>query len=181
MNDPPISPSKAAKILFLVSFAVVSVGVFTFLNNVELSGGGATTWLGPPSEATDLLEKVRIVTNGPNQGGSLFDVSLGIPENSKELKSGEDLTVSVDLTNIGRIVEETGNVKATLNYIVTDRDNGNIVYLEHTIVDVGPQKQFLKSLDLQELSPGNYKVFGELVYEGKWAVASEEFKIKRWS
>lgn len=176
-NKNPLG--KQIKITAIVAVLFLGAGLLTQFGSA--GSDGITSWLGPENGGLSLGDKLKIVIDSPAESNSLFDVILAIPEDYREISQGEDLVMSIELTNIGLDDSESQIVEGDLTHIVTNTENGDVVFIEHETVDVRTQTQFLKTLNLQELSPGNYKVFTELIYAGnKWAAASESFRVSRW-
>lgn len=113
-----------------------------------------------------ILEKTKAISD------ALFDIILTIPEKSKEIISGEDLLVSIELINFGG----PGETDVSINYIITNSE-GDIVLIEHEKRIVETQASFLKEIDLPDVMYGDYKLFVELLYSNTSAIATEEFKV----
>lgn len=152
-------------IVFILSVWVASL--MPGLRGVTMSmGAGVPTLKG----ITTSLK--AIPTLGAGENGALFDVILNVPEKSKALSPGDGLLISVELNNVGSQKTDT-----LLTYIVTREDGGDIVYIEHEHRAVETQDQFLKTIDLQELPFGEYKIYLHMLYANATATASGEFKI----
>ena len=157
-------------------YSLIGVMAVLFVGAVYLSNssfGGMTTYLGaPPALArTDPTLKV-LPSLGTGTGFALFDIILTIPEKSQVLSPGEELLLSVELTNFG---EQLTTAKIT--YIITRADGGEIVFIEHESKEVKAQAQFLKTLALQELPLGKYYIYAHLLYGESTATASGEFTV----
>lgn len=102
----------------------------------------------------------------------MFDVKLSIPEKYKLISPGEDVSVIVELINFG----EAEKTNVSISYIVTNA-RGDIVLMEHEKKVVEPQMSYLKTIDLPYLESGNYKLFVELLYSNRSAIANGEFNV----
>ena len=114
----------------------------------------------------------------------LFDINLKILSDisSKKTMTGFTissegiLTIQIGLLNIG----DPGRVSATVNYRIEDV-TGNIVYDKTEIVPVETQNEFIKELDVSNLSDGKYTAVAILTYEGQKepARAEEVFYVQK--
>lgn len=104
-------------------------------------------------------------------GDALFDIVLTIPEKSREIESGEDLLISLELINFGG----PGETDVSIAYIITN-SKGDIVLIEHEKRVVETQVSFLKTIDIPDLSYGKYKLFVEMLYSNTSAIATGEFR-----
>src|SRR3989338_1658101 len=145
-------------------YLILVVGVFLLIGGISLlsnSGNKVTSFLDSnPTSLRDIIPSLKTVPSlGANADGALFDISLTIPEKSQSLSPEEELLLSIELTNIGS--QETN---VALTYLITRKEGGEIVYIEHENRMVQTQDQFLKSLLLQELPAGNYYVYVHILY-----------------
>lgn len=154
---------------------VLLVGGISFLG--DNSSNIITTSLGTePSPLQRLTPALRSVPGlGSGAGQALFDVTLTIPQNSVSLSPGEELLLSVELTNFG--LEPT---EADLTYIISRAQGGEIVYIEHEKRPVEQEDHFLKTIALQDLPFGIYKVYVHVLYANGTATgtASGEFNAE---
>ena len=159
---------KRFYVYFSALFAVVVLlGIFSLLG----SKGITSVVQVPAAEGiTTALKSFPAVASGIQPG--LFDITVTIPEQSRVLKSGEPLQAAISLTNLG--VQKT---EATLTYLVIREDGGELVYIEHEKKTVETQEQFFKTIPLQKLPPGAYRLYAHLLYGEATATASEEFQI----
>ena len=105
-------------------------------------------------------------------GDALFDIILTIPEKSREIESGEDLLISIELINFGG----PGETNVSIAYIITN-SKGDIILIEHEKRVVETQASFLKTIDFPDLSYGKYKLFVEMLYSNTSAITTGEFKV----
>ena len=173
-NEKKVEGKNGKKKFHLYSLigvmVVLFIGIVYFSNN---SSGGLTTYLGAPTALAVANPTLKVLPSlGEGAGSALFDVVLTVPEQSKSLRPGEELLVSVELTNFG---EQLTNAEIT--YIITRVDGGEMVFIEHESKVVKAQDQFLKTLALQELPLGKYYVYVHLLYGESTATASGEFTV----
>lgn len=155
-----------AAILVLGAFGVsVSSGLF--------SGGIESVTMLGTGEINVEHKAAKIIPFSSEKTGALFDLVLTIPEKSKYLKSGDDLLVSLELTNFGG----PGKTPTMITYIITN-DAGEIVMIEHENREVETQSSFLKEIDLPEGMYGSYKIFVEMLYSDTSASAQDEFRVR---
>ncbi len=157
-------------------YSLIGVMVVVFIGAVYLSNSsfsGVTSYLGAPTALAVANPSLKVLPSlGVGAGSALFDVILTVPEQSKSLRPGEELLVSVELTNFGEQLTNTEII-----YIVTRVDGGEMIFIEHESKEVKVQDQFLKTLALQELPLGKYYVYVHLLYGESTATASGEFIV----
>jgi hypothetical protein len=127
--------------------------------------------LGPknPSPSKQLIVQNSLTTSND----ALFDVVLNIPEQFKSLLPGNDLLISLSLTEI----EKIGPTDVIINYIITSVRDGKVVLLDHESRLVETHDEFLKSLATGNLSSGKYNLMVEMLYSDTWAASSAEFFV----
>lgn len=105
----------------------------------------------------------------------LFDVSLNVPPEYKNLFAGKELLVQLTLFNIGDI--ERGDVLIT--FIIKDF-NGKTILTKEEIVTVETQQASLsRILKLpKDIALGSYVVIAEIRYDGSVGTSSDTFHIK---
>ena len=155
--------------LLLVT-VVVALGAVTFL----VSPGESPTSFVQSSLAEKVASLPLIIREQTAQAlKALFDLHITILPEQKTRSVGQPLSFSVELLDI----QSSGAVPITLNYLVTN-EKGDVVYIEHEQKVVETQSSFLKELRLPQLSPGQYKLYVELLYSDKSAAARDEFKVE---
>ncbi len=159
-----IGLGSSALIILIVTFVSVGIG------GGDL--GSITTYVKSETQEKGLFHSVKIILEATEAiGDALFDVILTIPEKSREIEPGEDLLISIELINFGG----PGETNVSIAYIITN-SKGDIVLIEHEKRVVETQASFLKTIDIPDLSYGNYKLFVEMLYSNTSAIATGEFK-----
>ncbi|MBT7281521.1 hypothetical protein HN840_04290, partial [archaeon] len=103
----------------------------------------------------------------------LFDASLFIPSEFKELNSGETLETEITLFNVG----SPRKVDVLLNYRILDLE-GNTVLEESETIAVQEQMNFNKEFYLpSNMEMGTYVLGLEVIYVNSVAVSSSMFDI----
>lgn len=168
------SPKEAPKTSKNRGYFSVLIAVILFLGVISFFGdrGSLTTYLKMDSVAATSTALKSIPSLGAGTQAALFDVKVTVPDQSKVLAAGNELLLSVELTNIG-----SQKTDALITYIVTKEDGGEMVFIEHETKVVETQAQFLKSLALQSLPPGKYRIYVHLLYGQSTATSSDEFKV----
>ncbi len=106
-------------------------------------------------------------------GKSLFDISVDIPEQYKQINPGNMLTSQITLVQAG--VKEKMDV--TLNYMIKDFE-GKTHLKESETLAVQGQKSYSKEFQTQNLPVGDYVLGTEVIHSGGVATASSQFTIK---
>src|SRR3989344_840952 len=104
--------------------------------------------------------------------GSLFDVTVTVPDLYRILREGQRLPALIELIEIGG---ETG-VDVIMNYIIKDFD-GNKYYSESETFYVLGAKSYSKRFSTSGLKPGDYVLGVELIYVGGFATSTAHFRI----
>jgi len=116
--------------------------------------------------------KVMIICNVKDKS-ALFDVSIKIPDNYKEITPGSDLFFEIKLLNFGEI----GRVDAYVNYMIQDY-NGNIIESKDETVAVETQASITRTIKVHaDLKPGDYIAAVNIKYDNNTASSSDTFKI----
>jgi len=149
---------------------IVSVIAFALFSLAMTSGFMEGTDLSPNSNVVAPVAK--IIPLEREATGALFDIILLVPEKYREVKSGEELLLSVELFNFGG----PGETTVYISYIITN-SQGDVVLIEHEERTVETQDSFLKEIQLPEVKYGTYKVFIEMLYSNTSAVATSEFRV----
>jgi len=104
---------------------------------------------------------------------ALFDVRLDIPEGYLEVYPGEELISEIEIFNL----VETGKVNVTVEYLIKDQQNREIIS-EEEILSVEKFVSFEKKFEIPEsIEPGRYILYVRITYNGKVASASILFNI----
>jgi len=93
---------------------------------------------------------------------------------SNEINMGENLKVQFSLNQIGKESSENVNI----NYIIKDFEGEVFLEENETIFIIG-QKTFIKEFSTENLSPGDYIIGIEIIYEGEIITSSSSFKINQ--
>ena len=162
------------------------------------SGGGTPTciynwdcteWF--PTECPETKTQERICANRgtctgtigmPNQTQTceylgptepLFDISLSISEKNKEMCAGNKIKAKIGLINLGK----TDPIDAFMTYWIIDENNTLIAELKDTrkIED-----KLIFNIEMKIPTPtpkGTYRLYAQIDYEDKKALAGESFEI----
>jgi len=105
---------------------------------------------------------------------ALFDVKTNIPLRYRNIRSGEELVVDVELFNLG----EVGKVDVVVEYSLRDKDN-NVILIEHEELavetEISLKKIFVTPLNLEG---GDYVFYVRVLYGDSVASSSSWFSIK---
>ncbi len=133
-----------------------------------------------PEVYTEILEassqyktkKVQIISTIKSKS-VLFDVSLEIPPDYKELYRGDELLIYVDLFNLG----ELRNVSVFVEYMVKDF-GGNIIFKESEGLVVEDKISFSKHIKLaSDIKEGDYVVVTQIKYKDSFGASSSIFHV----
>lgn len=103
---------------------------------------------------------------------SLFDVSIDVPVELKNIKVGEKLNSQITLLQAG----SQEKIDVTVNYVIKDFEGR--AYLKHSeTFAVQGQKSYEHEFNTEELPEGEYVVGIEVIYIGGIATASSQFRI----
>jgi eukaryotic-like serine/threonine-protein kinase len=124
------------------------------------------------SSDVEVNQSGSIVKKSKSLLARLFDINLGLV--NKNVQKSKNLTMIVSLINLGI----PGQVNATLYYEIDNASNA-MIYNETEIIPVETQEEFIKSLDINKLASGSYKLLIDLKYEGQKepAQAQTEFVV----
>ncbi len=104
----------------------------------------------------------------------MFDVSLDIPAQYKEIDPGKTIKIDMILFNMKRI----GLSNVTINYIIKSL-TGEIIFHEKEEVEVNEQASFSKFINIPEnTKPGDYVFIVQTQYADSIGTTSELFLIK---
>ncbi len=133
-----------------------------YLGNLFIESGG--------------LKREIPITMEVESRGALFDVKLNIPEKYLQIYLGEELISEIEIFNIF----ETGKVNVTIEYLIKDQQNREIISEEEILsVDRGAIS-FVKKFEIPEnIEPGRYILYVRVTYDGKVASASAWFYINK--
>ncbi|MBI1968779.1 hypothetical protein HYS49_02615 [Candidatus Woesearchaeota archaeon] len=105
--------------------------------------------------------------------GTLFDVTVFIPQKYRSVLPGEELIAEVRLLNIARL----GLVPVQLEYNIWDVEQ-NVLYQEYETKVVENEITFLKEAVLPaDIPPGDYLFVAILRYDGGEAIAGYPFMV----
>jgi len=103
----------------------------------------------------------------------LFDVSLDVSAEYREISPGGDLLFQLTLFNLG----EVGKTNVTLEYIVKDFE-GNVIFNEIEVVSVETQISFSKSINIpKNVKPGEYVAIVQARYFSSLGSSSVIFHV----
>ena len=103
----------------------------------------------------------------------LFDIFLIISEQYKEICAGQRIKAKVSLVNLGKIEP----LDAFMTYWVIDENNTLIAELKDTR-KVKDKETFNVGIKIPTSVPeGTYRLYAQIAYENKTAVAGESFEI----
>lgn len=103
----------------------------------------------------------------------LFDVSLDIPVEYKEIFPGEELLLQLTLFNLG----EVGKTDVSIEYIIKDFE-GNIITEQKDIVSVETQVSFSKTIKMPStIKPGDYVAIAQVRYDTSFGSSSAIFHV----
>jgi PGF-pre-PGF domain-containing protein len=103
----------------------------------------------------------------------LFDLNVKIPVKYKEVQPGEEVLAQFSIVN----AKKTGLVDVNITYGVLDWE-GNLITGRHETVALETQTSFVRSLNIpSDLKPGEYFLFGEIVYNDIFANSGDSFKV----
>jgi len=123
------------------------------------------------TEGEVIVKKIPTIINVRSEN-FLFDAKLTVPLELREIETGENLFVDIDLLQVGP--EEKVDVVA--NYIIKDF-SGNVLLEESETFFVLGGKTLSKELHTAGFPPGKYVVGLEIVYPGAFAVSSAQFSV----
>lgn len=166
---------KKSKLIALAASLLV-LGLFGLgISTGSLSGGleSITGIVGvKTSDLSSSPTITKIIPLKREATGALFDIIVKIPEAYQEVKSGEELLISVELFNFGG----PGKTDVSIAYIITNSE-GDVILIEHEERVVETQDSFLKEITLPETRYGDHKLFVEMLYSNTSAVATGEFHV----
>jgi len=103
----------------------------------------------------------------------LFDISLVISEKNKEMCAGQKIKAKVSLINLGKIE----SLDAFMTYWVINENNTLIAELKDTR-EIEEKSTFDIEMKIPAPTPeGTYRLYAQINYEDKTAVAGESFEI----
>ena len=120
------------------------------------------------------IEKKVAITIEVESKGALFDVRLNILKKYLKIYPGEELKSEIEIFNI----IETGKVNVTIEYLIKDEQNREIISEEDTLmVD---QISFVKIIKIPEnIEPGKYIFYIRVTYDEKVASARAWFSVEK--
>src|SRR3989339_519447 len=124
--------------------------------------------------ADNLIKEVLIAINVESKD-SLFDVNVFIPSQFKSLFPGEELLAKIEIINLGEIE----NVNADIIYSVKN-DEGFEILSGLESLKISRRADLVKTFVLpEEILPGVYALYVEVIYNNKIASSTEFFHVKR--
>ena len=152
---------KEEKIIFIDFIAKEDTIPELYLGNLFIESGG--------------IKKRVAITIEIESKEALFDVRLNIPEKYLKVYPGEELNSEIEIFNI----VETGKVNVTIEYLIKDEQNREIISEEDTLM-VENQISFVKIIKIPEnIEPGRYILYTRVIYNEKVASASAWFSVKK--
>jgi len=152
---------KEEKTIFIDFIAKEDTIPELYLGNLFIESGG--------------IKKRVAITIEIESKEALFDVRLNIPEKYLKVYPGEELNSEIEIFNI----VETGRVNVTIEYLIKDEQNREIISEEDTLM-VENQISFVKIIKIPEnIEPGRYVLYTRVIYNEKVASASAWFSVKK--
>ena len=152
---------KEEKTIFIDFIAKEDTIPELYLGNLFIESGG--------------IKKRVAITIEIESREALFDVRLNIPEKYLKVYPGEELNSEIEIFNI----VETGKVNVTIEYLIKDEQNREIISEEDTLM-VENQISFVKIIKIPEnIEPGRYILYTRVIYNEKVASASAWFEVNR--
>lgn len=152
---------KEEKTIFIDFIAKEDTIPELYLGNLFIESGG--------------IKKRVAITIEIESKEALFDVRLNIPEKYLKVYPGEELNSEIEIFNI----VETGKVNVTIEYLIKDEQNREIISEEDTLM-VENQISFVKIIKIPEnIEPGRYVLYTRVIYNEKVASASAWFEVNR--
>jgi hypothetical protein len=145
-----------------------------YLTFVSPEGVDAGVYNGNIKVISGSSEKEVLIVITVKNKKSLFDVSVKVPSNYKQLSSGSDLFFEISLFNLG----QTGRIDAFVEYFIKDFD-GNVLEKKDETVAVETQASFLRSIKLpDDVKSGKYLVVTNIKYGNNTeASSSDTFEV----
>jgi len=151
------------KVLELDFIASENVNLGLYIGKLIISADGG-----------DLTKEVLIAINVESKD-SLFDVNVFIPSQFKSLFPGEELLAKIEIINLGEIE----NVNADIIYSVKN-DEGFEILSGLESLKISRRADLVKTFVLpEEILPGVYALYVEVIYNNKIASSTEFFHVKR--
>jgi len=114
-----------------------------------------------------------LIAMNTQSAGFLFDSSIFLLEQYRNIFAGENLRAQINLLQVGPKVK----VDVTATYVIKDF-LGNIYLQESETFFVLEAKDFVKDFSTEDLPPGKYVVGMIITYPGQFATASTQFEVK---
>lgn len=121
------------------------------------------------------VEKEIFVAMEIQSKGSLFDVKVSIPPQFQIVYPGEEILANIDIIDVGQV----GIVDIELVTTIKDSE-GEISVEKRETLSVDKQLNLVKIMKLPlGIQPGKYVFYTQVNYEGKSAISSHIFEIKK--
>jgi len=147
------------KIIFLIFSSDENTLLGVHTGNLEIKGEGKT-------------KEIPVIFSIKSKE-VLFDVSLDIPLEYKEILSGEELVLQLTLFNLADI----GKTDVSIEYIVKDFE-GNTLVEESEVVTVETQVSFSKTIKLPlDVELGDYLAIVQVRYGDSLGSSSDMFHV----
>ncbi|MFH1331903.1 MAG: PQQ-binding-like beta-propeller repeat protein [archaeon] len=115
-------------------------------------------------------EKIVLMQMGVRKAEALFDVSVKVLDQYKEVFEGSEVAAEIELFNIG----EVEKIDVLVDYAIRD-SSGSVLANAYETVGVDTKVGFVRSLTVpKKTAPGNYTFFVNLSYNG-FSVPSEDY------
>lgn len=145
-----------------------------YINFVALAEQEPKTYTGRVIVKTARIKKEILIVMEVKQREALFDVSVEIPEEFKEVFPGGKVLAEINLFNIGKI----GMVDTVVTYYIKD-PSSNLIIQEHETVGVETKVGFTKSFVIPRTAMlGAYTCWVRLRYGGASATGEATFLVE---
>tara|TARA_Y100000310_G_scaffold341354_1_gene440227 strand:+ start:112 stop:1989 length:1878 start_codon:yes stop_codon:yes gene_type:complete len=132
----------------------------------------AGVYTGKISFSADARSKFALIALNVESERGLFDISVDIPDQYKQIIQGDKVTSQITMIQAGL----QQKVDVTLQYLIKDF-NGDEFLRESETLAVFKQKSFRKTFQTSGLPTGDYVIGVELVYPEGIATASSQFTV----
>lgn len=131
-------------------------------------------YLGKIIVSSSNVKKEILIAVEVESEGILLDVRAEILDSYRVVLPGEEVLSEIRLFNLGG---DSGRNDVTLEYIVRDHDNKEIVKETESLA-IETQATFVKKISVPEgANAGNYVLYVRATYNGKVASASDNFEV----
>ena len=113
---------------------------------------------------------ILIFITGIASAQNNFNLELKVPESYKMITPGQTIYVTTKVLNLG----SDDRIDITLEYIVTDKDGGQIIKKSETLA-VGTQNSFVEEIRIPKgIAPGDYEITANLLLMNDTTASTKE-------